>query len=567
MATPTSSQSAAKGNGTAKTTGGKKKHVASAAGAARYGKPVGSEIGGPRDANHAAIQQDQGARKSYGDLISGDPAAQRKSLDGMSTDDLNKLADIAYSFKSGDQKVVALRIAARNAQARRGIKVKVGQTQTYPKGAPAKAAPTTGKVHAMANDSANARLIELNRQRTRRQADPRLAQLRALVRAMPQAKPEIRQAVARRAVSLAREIGATHVLSSRVIELAGHWKHGYIPLDAVALESKMKGGKGKRWWSDGHGSGGVSGKLHGSPKSGSAEGSSKLTNVVKSGSAQANTRGAAVNDTYTRGHAGAKDGFDRGHRVSYTLNDKKHTGTITRIENGSGATIRRNRGEGAHDLIDRKNLTHTDTPEKQAHSAYLAAEKGSPEKTTYAAETKRHFDARAKTDIANSQKRLKALGIDEPKVGTTSATDVNKVSSGTPAELAARYVQMHGDAGTRKKIAQLEARKTLSAKDRESLAALKAAVGNGGTAKKPKKTYKVTGPDGQEHTFNSTTGPTHARFLKKPSTGEWKLMSTHGSEKAAQTGSTQSPEWRTWERKVVPLREADSKSGGGPGKA
>lgn len=35
----------------------------------------------------------------------------------------------------------------------------------------------------------------------------------------------------------------------RVVELAGHWKHGYIPLDATAMNEKMKGNTGgKKWW-------------------------------------------------------------------------------------------------------------------------------------------------------------------------------------------------------------------------------------------------------------------------------------------------------------------------------
>jgi hypothetical protein len=40
--------------------------------------------------------------------------------------------------------------------------------------------------------------------------------------------------------------------------------------------------------------------------------------------------------------------------------------------------------------------------------------------------------------------------------------------------LARRYLLMHGDAGVRTKIAQLQARKRLSAKDQASLAALRA---------------------------------------------------------------------------------------------
>jgi hypothetical protein len=604
MATPTSGQQAAQQNGTAKT-GGKRKKVASAAGAARYHKPIGSEIGGPRDANHAAIQQDPGARKNYGDLINGDSAKQRQALDGMSPEDLNKLADIAFSFKSSDPKVVALRIAARNAQARRGVHVPVGQTQTKSSGvrtaakvavgskgaarkgkAPAKkAAPAPanpgmkGRVRAMSNGvgPASQRLIELAAQVPQHTAKtgsfpiPDVNHLRKAVQAIGRAKPEHRPIIARHILTRAKALKAEHLVSDHIrhyarghrqpgtvgmsrtqreaIELAGKWKHGFIPLDATAMASKMKGGKGKPWWDggSGHSGGGAKKALHGSPKSGSPGPSGKLTNVVKSGSTDSKTRGAAVNnDTYTRGHAGAKDGFDRGHKVSYTLNGKKHTGRITRIENGSGATVMRDRGQGAHDLVDRKNLAHADTPEKQAHSAYLAAEKGSPEKAKYAAETKKHFDARAKKDIANSQQRLQKLGIDahgnklpksdkpaEEKVtsfdvgtGKTQTRAVvrdqngkvvgtNKTGSAKSAQTRARnqslgafapknqpkvaageakatpaavqngerYIQMHGTAGARQKVAQLEGRGHLTAPERVQLAGLKAALAGGSSGK------------------------------------------------------------------------------------
>jgi hypothetical protein len=708
MATPTSGQQAAQQNGTAKT-GGKRKKVASAAGAARYHKPIGSEIGGPRDANHAAIQQDSGARKNYGDLINGDSAKQRQALDGMSPEDLNKLADIAFSFKSSDPKVVALRIAARNAQARRGIRVPVGQTQTKSSGvrtaakvavgskgaarkgkAPAKkAAPAPanpgmkGRVRAMSNGvgPASQRLIELAAQTPQHTAKtgsfpiPDVNHLRKAVQAIGRAKPEHRPIIARHILTRAKALKAEHLVSDHIrhyarghrqpgtvgmsrdesgeaIELAGKWKHGYIPLDATAMASKMKGGKGKPWWTGPGHSSGAKKALHGSPKSGSPGSSGKFTKMVKSGPAESKTRGAAVNkpneveraaggvkarlapyrqmspaqldakeaelkkrgqtdasvandlrylrmvkderatssrdvakaptvtkpaDTYTRGHAGAKDGFDRGHKVSYTLNGKKHTGRITRIENGSGATVRRDRGEGAHDLVDRKNLAHADTPEKQAHSAYLAAEKGSPEKAKYAAETKKHFDARAKQDIANSQQRLQKLGVDahgnkvakpagarmstkqsaddyqkqraeilkkaaairgdEPagkektsgmnlatgktetravvrdhkgevigtnKTGAAKSAQTRRVNQqlgafapksqpkvaageakATPAAVqnGERYIQMHGTAGARQKVAQLEARGHLTAPERVQLAGLKAALAGGGSGK------------------------------------------------------------------------------------
>lgn len=41
-----------------------------------------------------------------------------------------------------------------------------------------------------------------------------------------------------------------------VVELAGHWKHGYIPLDATAVSEKMHGNTGgKKWWDGGSGGG------------------------------------------------------------------------------------------------------------------------------------------------------------------------------------------------------------------------------------------------------------------------------------------------------------------------
>jgi hypothetical protein len=396
MATPTSGDQAAKQNGTAKT-GGRKRHVASAAGAARYHKPIGSEIGGPRDANHAAIQQDQGARKNYGDLISGDQAAQRKALDGMSTDDLNKLADISFSFKSADPKVVALRIAARNAQARRGIHVKVGQTQTNPtKGKPGPSS-NRGSAKMLASSMPNsARLIELSivEDKTGRVPGatsklgnfpiPDVAHLRKAISAIGRAKPEHRPVIARHIIARAQKLNATHLVSDHIkhyarggrqpgtvgmarggsgaIELAGRWKHGYIPLDSVAVAEKMKGRTGgKKWWGDGT-QGGVSGNLkpHGSPKSGTPKterfggpvknphklsdeqkargrkeanarleargqaprpepkGSTKLTKMVKSGSPKTEPRGAKPVDKMAELHAA-------------TLNKKSESSPVDRV--------------------------------------------------------------------------------------------------------------------------------------------------------------------------------------------------------------------------------------------
>lgn len=517
MATPTSGAAASKQNGTAKS-GGKRKKVASQAGVARYHKPIGTEIGGPRDANHAAIQQDQGARNNYTGLVSGDQAAQRKQLDGMSTDDLNKLADIAFSFRSSDPKVVALRIQARNAQARRGIHVKVGQTQTYPKGAPAKAAPSVnynnrGATKALARQvgAHTARLIELAAQDQKDAGTSKfgnfpikdISDLRNAISAVGRAKPEQRPAIARHIITMAGQLKASHLISDAIrnyakgntapvqasrsgsaVELAGRWKHGFIPLDAEAMASKMKGGKGKPWWEGGHGHSGGSAKkaLHGSPKSGSPSGSPKRTNVVKSGSADSTTKGATVNDTYTRGHAGAKDGFDRGHRVSYTLNGKKHTGTITRIEKGSGATVRQNRGGGAHDLVDRKNLTHLDSganPPAKEKATGLNIATGKTETRAVVRDSKGKIIGTNKTGAAKSAQTRrvnKSLGAFAPGNRPNAAAGPAKADANA-VENGKRYIQMHGTAGARAKVTQLEARGHLTGPERVQLAGLKKALG------------------------------------------------------------------------------------------
>lgn len=388
MATSTAGSSAAK-SGTGKSGSGRKKKVASQAGVARYHKPIGSEIGGARDANHAAIQQDEGARKNYTGLVSGDQAAQRKQLDAMNTEDLNKLADIAFSFRSSNPQVVALRIQARNAQARRGIHVKVGQTQTHPSSAaPAKAAPKIGRAKMMANEVGpnSARLIELNRVMTQEGTTKGLGNfpitdlksLRNAISAIGRAKPEERPKVARHIITMARTLKAGHLVSDKIrhyaaghsapVQLAGHWKHGYIPLDAEATASKMKGGKGKPWWSGpGHSGDSAKKALHGSPKSGSPQ----------------RTEGATVN--------------------------------------------------------------HSKMTEAEIHKAYLAAPKGSPEKAAHAAALKQKFDARAKKDIANGKDRLAKLGIDARGNKVAPAAKMNAVTGQVKKQSGAKITNAKGE--------------------------------------------------------------------------------------------------------------------------
>jgi hypothetical protein len=47
----------------------------------------------------------------------------------------------------------------------------------------------------------------------------------------------------------ARPIELTNRVDTNAVELAGHWKHGYIPLDAAAWYDKTKGVRGgTKWW-------------------------------------------------------------------------------------------------------------------------------------------------------------------------------------------------------------------------------------------------------------------------------------------------------------------------------
>jgi 8-oxo-dGTP pyrophosphatase MutT (NUDIX family) len=100
--------------------GGKKKRVASEAGSARYKLPIGAEIGKARDQAAAKVQQDPAARSAYGKLLTANPREYRAMLDGMKDDELGRLTQVAYSFRSSNPNVVQARLALAAALRRRG---------------------------------------------------------------------------------------------------------------------------------------------------------------------------------------------------------------------------------------------------------------------------------------------------------------------------------------------------------------------------------------------------------------------------------------------------------------
>jgi hypothetical protein len=505
MAAPTSADSAAASNGTKK-----KRYVRTQQGSARYRVPVGAEIGSARNKDAEGIQKDKGARDNYSALVGGDPKARQEALSKMSTADLDKLADIAFSFKSSNPQVVALRIAARNEQSKRGNKIKPGQTTSSGgSGYAAKQASinySSTAPKAFTNNGPSERLVELVRARRKAAVNPDLSHLRAIVQNIDKAAPETKQAIAEHAVALAQTLGAEHVLSDRVIELTGKWKHGFIPVDAEAVRVKMKGGKGKQWWSAG------GGRPKGSPK-GSGGGGKQRTTVVNSGSP---AKGAPVThpkvsdaqttqhyadmradskygrmslkqkDDYVtargngKSHSEAMSGVfsnEKGHFVAPAT--KRAPRPPTTLKEKDAAWAKKYPASAGKKLVDPNKLPKREgfnliTGKVEAGPAISITKAKSPYKAKVNA--KRTPDRKSADDRLNSFQRTPTGMNEKPKPG---AGQTPTGSHESPNVLAANYVKMHGDAGAKRKIAQLELlqkKGRLTGNGPDLLTALKAAV-------------------------------------------------------------------------------------------
>lgn len=82
------------------------------------GQANGGKFAPARNAQAAEAQKDAGAQANYGKTLGAGDA--KDQLAGMSPEDLIALSKAAYSFKSSDPKVVALRISIANEIAKRG---------------------------------------------------------------------------------------------------------------------------------------------------------------------------------------------------------------------------------------------------------------------------------------------------------------------------------------------------------------------------------------------------------------------------------------------------------------
>lgn len=243
---------------------GRKRYVRTAAGEKRYKVPIGSEIGTARNAKAAQAQKDTESTGRYNELVGSDPKAQAAAMRGLSDDQLQRLSQVAYSFRSSDQNVVRLRVGVANELARRGFNVR--DFGGLGGGSARSAGPAPRKAGAVAPSSNSQAGIQAAMHRMYGK-DRRLSvpMLRKSIGVFGKVRPDRRQVVARYLVNQAVELSATHFLNrsvidaadlsperrTEVIELAGKWKHGWIPLDGTAMRSKMKGGNGKPWWSGG----------------------------------------------------------------------------------------------------------------------------------------------------------------------------------------------------------------------------------------------------------------------------------------------------------------------------
>lgn len=100
-----------------------KRVVASKEGEERYGLPIGTPLGQARNSDSARkAQQDPNAKARYDEFMTADNVGDMgKRAKGMSDADLQSMTAIMYSFKSGNQRVVAARNALAAELRRRGM--------------------------------------------------------------------------------------------------------------------------------------------------------------------------------------------------------------------------------------------------------------------------------------------------------------------------------------------------------------------------------------------------------------------------------------------------------------
>lgn len=211
---------------------------------------------------------------------------------------------------------------------------------------------------------------------------------------------------------------------SETVELAGKWKHGWIPLDATAVSSKMKGNTGgKKWW--------------GGDKRRQVRGISKPEGQTVGKKRIQQSREVKPGDI---GKAERQNERNRLQRNQNQVAGNNRGDRPTRVLNVGQVP-----GAKAQKRGDSKGIY----PGGKIESMKRPTANGKP------------------IDVA--QYRLDGAGNAKRTLGSQADT------------LAENYVRMHGTDGAREKLAQLRARKIKDPRAKELIAALERLVGSGGS--------------------------------------------------------------------------------------
>jgi hypothetical protein len=492
------SAQAGTGKGSASRSGGgtgRKRFVRTAEGARRYKVPIGAEIGTARNAKAAEAQKDTESTSRYGDLVGQDTEAQSKALGGLTPDQLQRLSLVAYSFPSSNPDVVRLRIGVANELHKRGMNVNdfggLGGGAKAPglKGKGKLKKKTTGA----APGSQSTAGVQAAMSRMYGKGRPRnlsMPQLRGALKAFGRVAPGKREVVAKYLVGQAIELGMPQVLGhavleasgmrTEVIELAGKWKHGYIPLDSVALASKMKDKTGgKKWWTggsrSGKGSGGTKGRLHDGiavPKQGGVTRRTTSQQLVRKGGpalpgtrkshTESGTRNDLLNNKDTKNRYAAQGRFDK---------DPQKNVLKTRYYQKSSTEHLQDQ-----ELIQRKKSTRVGRAEEKRHQVIKGqlTQRGAAEKPdnalTAAQKAKRKPGVSGKpanlrrSIEAGKQARGSKDHTSVVKSGSTAKTtpEAPKMDANTTAEpfpAATSYLEKHGADKAKEKLAALKTKR------------------------------------------------------------------------------------------------------------
>jgi hypothetical protein len=447
-----------KGSASRSKSAGKKRIVRTAEGARRYKVPIGAEIGTARNAKAAEAQKDTESTGRYGELVGQDQAAQARALGGLSPDQLQRLSRVAYSFPSSNPAVVRLRIGVANELRKRGMNVNDfgglggGVKTPGPRPKPKKKAATGAAPGSHSTEGIKAAMSRVyGKGKSRNLSMP---QLRSALKAFGKMAPDKREVVAKYLVGQAIELGMPDMLGhavldasgmrAEVLELAGRWKHGYIPLDSVALASKMKGKTGgKKWWTGGGGSGGTKGKLHdgiGVPKSGGSTSPRKSLGNLDTGGKY------AAKPARKPGVSGKPANLRRSIEAGKQVRASKDRTAVVKSSPEPERGSKMNKGQP---IVPEFKKRYGGMSESELKAAQLDARKR--------AET----DVSASTDlrmIRAEMDRRESLSRDVAKAPKTTS-EAPKAASSEPFPAAASYLEKHGASKTREKLTALKTKR------------------------------------------------------------------------------------------------------------